>query len=221
MAGCHELFAGSYLGPDAPPGDTSSNMVDATEADCLRDDFNAGEIDTKRWRLLDPDNTPVSIEVHSARLVIVMPAVGGTNALISRHPRDATGADAIVRVQREASSATETELALRNTAGAAYWIRVASGYISFGFDGTAPVSQPYNPDTMVFWRIYFALIDGVDAVRFQTSQDGLTWTNHHGGPVTIPPGDMEVWLAGSGAQDAAMVAAFDDFQLNVPGCPRI
>lgn len=228
IAACDRVFGVDFQSPDA------SFVADADPSGCLRDTFHDGAIDSLKWTVADPDNTPIAVLERDGQLAVSLapapdPSMYTFNALVSRQPWDLTGGFAIVEVPRAvvAGGAENFFLLIAETTTGInqYAINVGGGG-SLGFamwvDGVRMLSsRGYTLDDR-WWRISHDA--AANEVRMQVSADNVTWSEPVVYPAQVPVTNL--WLALGGGTFQIRnpdpgAALFDNVQLVTAACPYL
>jgi hypothetical protein len=191
------------------PGEGSPNLL-AYAGITLSDDFNDNSRDAAKWNTIA---TPGSIiaEQNGRLEITATAAMPSYDGYISAHTIDLT--DSRISVQAVAIG-FGTYFTLRDPSGNSLLLGLSSdGHLLMRRSVGGVMTQemaPYNAGQQRFWR--FRHNRAADAVSWETSPDGVTWTTHSSMPVPFPITNLQVELIGqkSATTESAQTDIFDN-----------
>ncbi|HLL75344.1 MAG TPA: Ig-like domain-containing protein, partial [Pyrinomonadaceae bacterium] len=187
----------------------------------LADDFNDNSADASKWFVDAPNG--MTVAEQNQRLEVTPPAGNtGYGGYRSKATQDLTEATATVEVVQAtpAVNGIETYFMLYESATGNYLLYAVGGMylIEQSRDGAGVTRtyRPYDAAQHRRWRISHRWED--DTIAWETSPDGLTWTERRRAPRTFNVTALEVRLyAGKyTATTPASTAVFDNFRVERP-----
>lgn len=195
--------------------DSTSNKLEA-----LTDNFNDNSIGNTSWAKFEGGSATVTEQ--NAQLEIALPAVASSSTdgdLTSNKPYDLTASYAFLRVIQILNSATSADAELRIYTDSSNWFRfvyeAGTLYLQrrIAASTTTVTSFAFNSTTHAWWRIRESAGD----ILWDTSTDGVTWTNRATYTYGISILYMRVFIGGTCFQAEALPGNFFVDNFNVAG----
>lgn len=211
------LNLGATVGSGSVSLQTGASGVDL---DTFYDNFNDNVIDTNLWvkGSLDTNDLQVAVAETGGQLVIT-PRAGQSgshyNGLLSSRTYNLTQGIIFVEVVAATSGSAQTKLSFGPTAANRVVMNTENGrlYMSLSINGalTGSTNIAYSAATHRWWRIRH--VASGDTIRFDTSPDGITWTQRHSiarGSLNLTTGKVNLSAGTYNSQTTPGTAIFNN-----------
>ena len=199
---------------------SATSGASGVDLDSFYDNFNDNSIDTSLWVTgsFDGSDALVNVSEVGSQLVI-LPRTGQTglhyNGLFSSRTYDLTQGSIFVEVVEATRNQANTTLAFGATTGNKVMMKTENGSLIMslviGGSTIGSTSLPYDVGAHRWWR--FRHVASGDTIRFDTSPDGIAWTQRHSisrGSLNITAGKVNLSAGTWNSQSTPGRAVFDN-----------